>query len=131
MRPCQRFRRILVGAGLSSARAVVSIRQARPTSALRRWWGGPSTLSGRPRARIAVREARATRTISACASRSGLGRVGARPEVGKARTTSATRCPGRLRGSLHWLRGIRTMVGVGQARATGTLRGRRRGGGKC
>jgi len=134
MRPCQRFRRILVGAGLSCARAVVSIRQARPTSALRRWWGGPSTLSGRPRARIAVREARATRTISAwtisaCASRSGLGRVGARPEVGKARTTSTTRCPGRLHGSLR-RRSIGTVVAVGQARAAGALRDRRRRGGK-
>ena len=47
MHPCQRFRRILVGAGLSCARAVVSIRQARPAFALRRWWGGPSTVGGR------------------------------------------------------------------------------------
>jgi hypothetical protein len=131
MRPCQRFRRILVGAGLSSARAVVPIRQARPASALRRWWGGLSTLSGRARARKAVREAGATRTISACASWSGLRRIGARPEVGKARTTSAIRCRGWLRGSLRWCGGIRTVVGVGQARTTGALRGRRRGGGKC
>jgi hypothetical protein len=134
MHPCQRFRRILIGAKLSCARAAVSIGQARPTFAIRRWWGGPATIGGRPRARIAVREAGATRTISAwtfgaCASRSGLGRVGARPEVGKAWLTSATRCPGRLRGSLR-RRSIRTVVAVGQARATGALRDRRRRGGK-
>ena len=130
MHPCQRFRRILVGARLSCAGAVVSIRQARPAFALRPCWGGPSTVSGRLRARIAVREAGAARTISACASRSGLGRVGARPEVGKARTTIATRCPGRLRGSLRLRRSIGTVVAVRQARATGALRDRRGGGGK-
>src|SRR3979490_1923166 len=54
MHPCQRFRRVLVGTGLSCVRALVSIRQARPTSALRRRWRGPATFSGRPRARIAV-----------------------------------------------------------------------------
>jgi len=129
MHPCQRFRRILVGAGLSAARAAVSIRQARPTFALRRRRGGPSTVRGRPWTRIAVRKAGATRTLSACASRPGLGRVGARPEVGKAWLTSATRCPGRLRGS-PWRRSIRTVVAVGQARATGALRDRRRRGGK-
>jgi len=131
MRPCQRFSRILVGAGLSSARAVVSIRQARLTSALRRGWCGPSPLRGRPRAGIAVREAGATRTMSAGASRSRRRRNRAGPEIGKARTTSAPRCPGRLRGSLHCCRGIGTVVGIGQAWATGPLRGRRRGGGKC
>jgi hypothetical protein len=127
--PRQRFRRVLIGAGLSCAGAAVSIRQARSTFALRRRRGGPSTVGGRPWTRIAVREAGATRTISACASRAGLRRVGARPEVGKARTTSTTRCPGRLRGSLR-RRSIGTVVAVGQARATGALRDRRRRGGK-
>src|SRR5258707_3747554 len=65
MHPCQRFRRILVDACLPLARAVESIRQARPTIALRRGgrvvgWGGPSTLTGSPRTREPIRQARLT-----------------------------------------------------------------------
>ena len=131
VRPCQYFSRILVAAeSWPLARAVESIRQARPTSAFGGRRGRSSTLRGRLRARIAVREARATRTISARGSWSRLRRVGARPEIGKARTTSATRRPGRRRRSLRRRR-IGTVITVGQARTTGTLRGCRRRVGQC
>src|SRR5262249_18481724 len=59
MHPCQRFRRILVDAQLTLARAIESIRQARPAIALRRRScpiGGPSLL----RTREPIRQARPT-----------------------------------------------------------------------
>ena len=130
MQPRRRFRSILVGnTGLPFASAIVSIRQAGPTSSFRSR-GRPSTITGRSRTRISVGEAGVTSTIIACASRLRLSSAGTRPEVGKAGDTDATRRIGRLRGSPCWRRLIRTVVGVGQTRATSTLRGSGRGNGK-
>jgi hypothetical protein len=89
MRPCQSFRGILVSAGFSFIESLVPVRQARPTSALRR----RSRLFGWSGALALPKKSMGTNTRL-----KGLGdrddprsRSSARPEVGEARATSATR----------------------------------------
>ncbi len=138
MHPCQRFRRILVDARLPLARAVESIRQARPTIALRRGScpiGGPSILAGSPRTRKPIRQARpafALRRRSCPVGWGGPSTLTGGPgqeypleRLGVTRTASARAFPPGLR-----RRRIGAVIAVGQARATSPLHGRRRGSGK-